>query len=313
MFLYFYQFCLAVFLLQGVLWPVLLVASGALWWRQSQRLERLRKEMGRVRRGKSGKDELSEKLLDDLPKLKPLKCANCGGAALLRETEVLCPYCGTRSELPEDYTAAARIKAEVRRLLKSAIRHWRVANVITFPLVGWFFFLMIFIEPFVLFPATLIGSNMFPDTRFDSLFVALGETTTFIIMLSAFLGFIMWMIVFIFLSKLSGDLRKKLPVVPVIEEKLQGDETASCQSCGGGIEYDKGAFVCVCGYCNVENFRVQFARRERTKSEGQKTQTKFALFGAMEIIEDFVGTFFFVSLLLGIASLLLVIVQALSN
>jgi hypothetical protein len=101
--------------------------------------------------------------------------------------------------------------------------------------------------------------------------------------------------------------------VPVFEESVRRFETASCQACGGAIEYDAGAFACACAYCNVENFRVRFARRERARSERQKTQTKSALFGASEVIEEFVGTFFFVLLILSLASALLVIVYALKN
>ncbi len=313
MFFYLYQICLVIFLLQGVLWPFLLIVSGALWWSHAQKLERLAKELEGFRKGKIKREHLSELILKDLPKLKPLKCVQCGGAVLLKETEVLCPYCETRSALPKDYAATARLKPEVKRLLKSAVNHWRVANLITFPPVSWLFFLMIFAEPLVVFPITLIGSNTYKDTWADQLFTTLGETATFIIMLSAFLGFIVWMIVFIFLSNLSKDLRKSLPAAPVFEESIRGSETAGCQSCGGGIEYDSGAFACLCDYCHVENFRVEFARRERAKAEGRKLQTKSVLFGAMAIIEDFVGTFFFVLLLLCVACVLLVIVQALAN
>ena len=79
------------------------------------------------------------------------------------------------------------------------------------------------------------------------------------------------------------------------------------------MEYDAGAFASPCPYCNVENFRVSFARRERAVTEKQKTRTKSVLFGALEIIEEFVGTFFFVLLLLSVASVILVIVYAIKN
>jgi hypothetical protein len=108
-------------------------------------------------------------------------------------------------------------------------------------------------------------------------------------------------------------LRKSLPVVPVFEGKLRGGETANCEACGGAIEYDRGDFACICSYCNVENFRVRFARRERAQAEKQKTQTKSVLFGAMEILDDFVGTFFFVSLILVGGSILLGVIYAAKN
>ncbi len=313
MFAYFYQVCLVIFLLQGISTPLLVVIAGVVWRRQSRRLESLKKELGLARLKEIKSDERLEAILKGLPKLRPLNCGDCGGSLLLRETETLCPYCGARGDVPEDYAAAVSLKSQVKALLKSALRHWRVANVLTYPLVGWLFFLFIFAEPLVLFPTVVIGSNLFPDTQFDRAFEALGETTAFLVMLSAFFGFIIWMIVFIFLTNLSKSLRVNLPVVPVFEGETRGRETASCQTCGGGIEYDAGDFACLCGYCNVENFRARFVRRERARAENQSTHTKSALFGAMEIIEDFVGTFFFVTLILAVASTLLALYYALKN
>ena len=313
MFYYFYQLCVAVFLLQGASIPFLLALSGRLWWRQNRRLEGLKKEL-KVAPSKGVKPgEVPELILKSLPVLKPLNCESCGGNVLLREAETLCPYCEARGPLPDDYAAATGLKLEVRRLYASAVRHWRAANVLTIRPARWFFLLMIFAEPFVLFPVVLIGSNLFRDTWADRAFESLGETASFFVMLSAFLGFVIWMVVFIHLAALARSLRSRLPVVPVFEEMVRRVETTGCQSCGGAIEYDAGAFACVCPYCNVENFRVRFARRERARSERQKTQTGSVLFGAMEIIEDFVGTFFFVLLLLSVASVLLVIVRTFKN
>jgi Zn finger protein HypA/HybF involved in hydrogenase expression len=293
--------------------PFLPLISGALWWRRSRRLESLERESKLTRR-KSIKPEKSiESVLEGLPKLRPLNCGNCGGSLLLQESATLCPYCLTRGELPEDYAAAVKLKAEVKSLLKSAVAHWRAANVLTNPLAGWVFLLLIFVEPLVFFPVVVIGSNVFPDTWIDRVFEALGETTTFLLMLSAFFGFVVWMVLFIFLTSLSKSLRVKLPVVPVFEAEIRGRETAGCQACGGGIEYDAGDFACLCGYCNVENFRVRFVRRERARSEERKTRTKSVLFGAMEILEDFVGTFFVVSVLLVGASILLTLFYAIKN
>jgi Zn finger protein HypA/HybF involved in hydrogenase expression len=296
MFAYFYQICLVIFLLQGISLPILMIVSGALWWKQSQQLDSLRKALDIFQKIKSG--SISELILKSLPKLKPLNCPNCGTGVLLKETETLCPNCETRGELPEDYAAAVSRKAEVKKLFKSAIRHWRVANILTLPLVSWIFFSLIFIEPLVLFPVALIGSNLFNNTWIDKAFVSLGETMSFLIVLCAFFGFVVWMIVFMLLTNLSKTLRNKLPLVPVFEGPQRGSETAGCQACGGGIEYDRGDFACMCSYCNVENFRVQFARRERIVGERQKAQTTSVFFSAMEILEDFVGMFFFLSIFL---------------
>jgi len=290
-----------------------MVGSAFLWWRQSQRLSALKKELELSRKKEIKSDNIFELILKGLPKLRPLNCINCGAGVLLQKTGTFCPHCHARADLPADYATAVSLRSKVKSLVKSAIRHWRVAKLLTNPVVRWIFFLLIFAEPLVLFPTVLIGSNVFPDTWVDEAFVALGETTSFLIMLAAFFGFIIWMIVFIFLTSLSKSLRRELPVVPVFESKIRGNETASCQACGGGIEYDAGAFACICSYCNVENYRVQFVRRERAKVEKQTTGTKSVLFGAMEILEEFVGTFAVVSIILGTASMLLTVFYAIKN
>ena len=160
----------------------------------------------------------------------------------------------------------------------------------------------------------LIGSDLYPDTWFDRAFKTLGESWTFLIMLLAFFGFIIWMVVFIFLNTMSRSLRKNLPLRPVLETPaISGSETDKCQACGGGIEYTAGDFACLCSYCSVENFRVQFVSRERSASESRSSKTRSTLFGAMTIVEDLTGTFFFViSILIG-ASVLLSLLYAAKN
>jgi len=313
MFAYFYQACAAIFILQGVATPFLLLFSGVLWWKQSRRLESLKKDLDSTPGKRLQSDQIFELILKALPKLRPLNCISCGAGLVLHKDETFCPHCHSRGDLPEDYAEAGKLKLEVKSLLKSAVKHWRVANVLTYRPVRWIFVLLIFIEPLVLFPTVLIGSNVFPDTWIDKAFESMGETTSFVIMLAAFLGFIIWMVVFIFLAGVTKGLRRDLPVVPVLEREIRGSETANCEACGGGIEYDAGDFVCVCSYCNVENFRVQFVRRKRALGEKQMKGTKTVLFGALEILEDFVGTFFFVLAILVGASLLLTIWYALKS
>jgi Zn finger protein HypA/HybF involved in hydrogenase expression len=306
MFYYFYQICIAVFLAQGVSVPLLLALSGRLWWKQSKRLEALKGELKVAREIRAG--EIPELILKSLPVLKPLSCASCGGILLLQETETRCPYCEARGPLPEDYAEATALRSEVRKLYASAARHWRAADLLTFRPARLLFVLLIFAEPFVIFPAVLVGGNLYGDTWADRALESMGETAGFFVMLAAFLGFVVWMVVFIHLAALAKSLRRNLPAAPAFEKGARGVEAASCQTCGGAIEYDAGAFACVCPYCNVENFRVRFTRRERARSETLKTRTKSALFGAMEVIEEFEGTFFFVLLFLTLASALLALV-----
>lgn len=314
MFRYFYQLCASIFMLQGVLLPLLVAVSGLIAWRQNRKLERLKEEL-HIERGKSLKaSEISGLALEQLPKLKPLNCASCGAGLLLKEHETLCPNCDSRAASPEDYAVAARLKREVKRLFKSAVRHWRSANILTLWPVGWLFRLMIFAEPLVIFPVTIIGSNLYPDTWLDRMLERLGEDVSFLIMLMAFFGFIIWMVVFIFLAGLSKSLRRKLPLVPLIEGAAAGgSETAGCQACGGGIEYERGDFVTLCSYCNVANYRAQFVRRSRAAGEKQQTEARSVLFGAMEILDEFLGTFFIVTLILVSGTVILGVVYAIKN
>lgn len=313
MFAYLYQLCVVIFLLQGVSTPFVLAALGLLTWRQSRRLEALEKMLKRARRDEVKSGDAFERILAGLPKLKPLKCDECAGSVLLRADATLCTYCGTSGDLPEDYAAAVSLKSRLRRLLRSARAHWRVARILTHPVIRWVFILLIFAEPFVLFPAVVIGSSVYRDAWVDRAFGALGESVGFVVMLSAFLGFIVWMVVFILLSGLSKSLRKQLPAVPVFAPETRGRETARCQTCGGGIEYGAGDFACLCDYCNVVNLRVSFARRERAVAGGQLEQTKSLLFDAMRINDEYVGTAFFTLAILVGACLLLTLFYAIKN
>ena len=313
MFLYFYQIGLVVFLLQGVLTPLLVIAAGFVWQRQNRHLSAFELELREAKAMGRAAGRL-ESIIDRLPKLKPLNCSSCGAGMLLHADETLCSHCGVKGPLPDDYAAAVTLRPLVAGLVRSALRHWRLANFLTHPIVRSSFFLLIFFEPLVLFPVVLIGSNIYPDTWFDRAFTALGESGTFLIVLSAFFGFIIWMVVFIFLSTLSKSLRKDLPLKPKFEtDEISARETGNCQACGGGIEYAGGDFACLCAYCSVENFRVQFVSSERAASESRRSKTRSLLFGAMAIVEDFAGTFFFVLTILVGASVLLSLFYAVKN
>ncbi|MDI1243376.1 MAG: hypothetical protein PSX80_15800 [bacterium] len=313
MLFYFYHICLAVFLLQGISIPFLVIAAGLAWWKQSARLAQLERGVSAADR-KDKRNGAIESLIERLPNLAPLNCTACGAGVLLHPNETVCPHCGTCGPLPGDYAVAVNLKSQLKGLVKSAVRHWRVANFFTHPVAAWAFFLLIFVEPLIVFPAVVIGSGLYSDTLFDRTLISLGETTAFLIMLSAFLGFVMWMVVFMFLHTLSKSLRRKLPLRPAFEtQTISKTETANCRSCGGGIEYDGADFACLCDYCNVENFRVKFAHRERAQAQTHHTAANRLLFGAMEIVEDFTGTFFFVLTILALSSVLLSLFYAAKN
>ncbi len=132
-----------ILLLQGIFLPFLLIISRILWLKQRRKRARLVRELllsdtarlrelktrmtpqeareslkkesgispaGETKYFKKAKSsEISELILNNLPKLKPLKCGNCGSGVLLKETGTLCSYCGARSRLPDDYKVAVSL------------------------------------------------------------------------------------------------------------------------------------------------------------------------------------------------------------
>jgi hypothetical protein len=296
---YFYQTCVAIALLQGISLPFVILVFRSLSRRQRQESADLKAELNLVRgvRGRKTKStDISRLIHDDVPKLQPLNCEACGAGVLLKETGTLCPNCETKGKLPEDYTAAVSLRREVKKLLKSALRHWRVANILTLPLATSGFIALGVIEPLLALLLTAIIQTR-GNTVADRLMASLGTPLDALVYLFLISGIVIWSLMLLCLAVTGFELRKKLPVVPVFEEKLRSRETAACCSCGGAIEYDGDDFACICSYCNVENFRVLFTRRKRAEGEQQKTETNFALFGARRIIENYV-TLVYVSALI---------------
>jgi hypothetical protein len=307
MFRQIYEAGLALFLLQGVSIPILLLVSGTAWFRQMSRLSVLQKALVRDRK-RHGKTLKS--LLDLVPKLRPLSCANCGSPVALGVSSATCTGCRSVSDLPEDFRATMALRRALARLSTAAIRHWFVARILTAAPVRWFFVLMIFAEP-LLFVLVLIGSGTYDDTFIDRAFERMGEAWAFALMVMAFAGFILWMIVFLFLSSVAKELRSKTTAFPDFRTREIGNpEFSTCMSCGGGIRFGSGSFACLCGYCAVANFRAEHARRERARSEERQLLTRGSLFGAMEIIEGFTGTFFVTMAILSLGFGILILFSA---
>lgn len=288
---YFYQTCIVISLLQGISLPFVIIIFRTLSRRQRREKASLKKELDVVRGHKTKSTDISKLIHDDLPKLQPLNCDTCGAGVLLKETGTLCPHCERQSSLPEDYAAAVLLRRELKKLLKSAVRHWRLANTLTLPLVTGLFILAGVVEPLLaLFLPVIIRSTSgtLPNTLADILMAWLGTPLDGIVYLFLISGIVIWTLMFLCLAVTGLDLRKKLPTVPVFGKKLRSSETANCHSCNGAVEYDQDDFACLCSYCNVENFRVRFTSLKRTESEEQRARAHFALFGAMGIIENYV-------------------------
>lgn len=302
MFRQFYEMTAWVFMLQGVLIPWLVVVASFFWFRQMARSTALETSIGQDR---SQSDRTLTALLRGLPKLKPLYCAGCGGAIVLEEEAGICTNCRALSALPEDYAATRSLRVSLRRLTASAIRHWWVARLLTSTPARLGFFVMIFAEPLI-FMIVLIGAGTYRDTVLDRALEWVGEPWAYVLGGMAFCGFIIWMIVFVALTNLSKELRRELPPAPAFA-KSQGEtmEFAECRSCGGGLHFGSRAFACLCTYCRVENFRADYAGRQRAESEAARVDTKSTLFAAMEIISGFTVTFFVTMTILALAFALL--------
>ncbi len=310
LFWYVYNFSVVVFFLQGLSIPFLLLGSGALWRRQNRRLEALRAKKKRTLKPSGRKEERLEAILGSLPRLRPLNCVNCGGAVLLRDTEAECPSCGARTDLPEDYAATASLRHEVTALVQSALAHWRVARFLTHPVTGVALFLLALFE-FLLFPVVLIGAATYSDSWLDPALQRIEDIGGSLgIGVTAFVGWFLWMFMFPMLRSVSKAARQQMPAPSVLATGTGEREASSCQSCGGGIEYGSGDFACVCNYCNVVNYREQFARGELTKAQTERTKASSVLFGAMEVIDDVNGTFLFVMAILIVGFAFVVLGQA---
>ena len=291
-----YEAAAIVFLLQGVLIPLLLVLFGTAWLRQTSRLALMKRLVGGA--GKRKEKRLSA-LLEAVPKLQPLTCAPCGSPMVLEDKSARCISCDSQAALPEDYRATRNLRRRLPRLAAAAIRHWRVARTLTATPVRWLLWLMI-LSPPLLFVIVLIGAGTYRDTFLDRAIDSIGDGWALAITLFALAAFILWMMVFGLLAALSKALRQKLPAFPDLRRTAAEPEFATCRSCGGGIRFGRGRLACLCAYCTVPSFRAEQARRERGRSEDDQARMRWSLFGAMEIIEKFTATIFFaMAILLG--------------
>ncbi|MCY7347374.1 MAG: hypothetical protein LH614_14285 [Pyrinomonadaceae bacterium] len=327
---YIYQIFVLIFLLQGFSLPFLMLLFRILQSRQErvglknivfdnvsdlnrQEFERLKI----VRKDELSSHQISEFVLNSTPHLKPLKCLNCSAGVLLRESETFCPHCSTHGDLPEDYAKAVALKAGNKKLLERAVEHWRAANILTFPRLNVVCIVLAILEPLLLAPVVVNGAYSFPNNSVEGLLAPLGNAAIGGIYSLSMLGVFIWVWIFLGFAFESAELRRKLPIAPILNETISERETTICQSCGGAIEYGGEDFACLCPYCNVENFRVRFTRVKGARHAEQKEQINFVLYGAMEIIEYYVTLFYGLMLVFALVPMLLgaigLLVYALSN
>ena len=297
----YYETALLIFLFQGITLPFIVLLVYLICTRQWRRLQALQQQ------GRAGQVRAAfAQSMIALPSFRPLNCPQCGAIMLLGANGVHCSHCQHREALPKDYLHAAVLKGHVQRLLKSALWSWRLARVLTSRFAIGLLCVLLFVEPFVLVPLMLTGSAKYPHTIVGYWFAPWQKARLPDLRVGlSIMGGLAWWLGFAMLASLAMNMRKKLPVLPVFTKQLRGREIAACQSCGGGIEYDRGAFATICGYCHVENYRVQFARSERRSAEQQQSQAKFALFDALTITNEFLFTGWILGAMCVVAAILL--------
>ncbi len=309
-----YEVSTFVFLLQGALLVPLILWACYAWYRQMARWSALEKALGEDREQHK---RTRSRLLERLPHLQPMNCANCGGALALETDRMTCTACRDRTPLPEDYTATIALRRRLRSVTRAATRDWRIARLLVASPVRIFFLLWIFAQP-AMFGILMIGAVEYPDSAIERVIAPLGESWATLLMGLSFAGFIMWMIASIMLANLAKELRgrqRDFPALAALAVPITAGGVAydNCQSCGGGVRFDARAFACLCNYCGVENYRAAKTARERADTEARHLDTGTSLFGAMEIIEDFTATFAITMTILGVGFLLLFFFSALSG
>lgn len=218
-------------------------------------------------------------IADRLPKLQPINCANCGAGVPLREAEMVCPSCGTKSATPESYFDVARTRKEVNEKIRQAAAYIRKAR---FLVSNWarYATLLFAIWLVVTLIAVLIlfnNGNLEPyQTYFSSkAFFALGSVSNCFWVVSLLFGFAIW----------SPDLKKAIPTIE-LDENLGQAENTNCSQCGGAIQYLSNDLATVCGYCGVETYRAKLAWKLRNLTNDANHKASFSLLEAKRTVED---------------------------
>lgn len=209
---------------------------------------------------------------DELPHLAPLKCEQCGAGVPLKPTDMKCPRCDISIPVPEDYARTVRLRALVAERMERAVAAWRRANLFTAWPLRWTLWL---IAP-VWLAATITG--LFSNIG-NSLFAI--KTSVAFLALFALIGGISLTIAFWTYAAYLNGTRRRLPVIPVVGQKVGEAELTNCHLCGGGISYAAGDLAAICGYCGGETYRVKLARRAHRVAAEEKDQATLSLYDAM--------------------------------
>ncbi len=230
---------------------------------------------------KKGKSPLI--IQDNLAKLKPINCLNCGAGVPLSENEMICPNCGTKSKAPENYFDVAHAREAINGKLRDAASYLKRADLLASNWVRLAIGLLVLWLGFslIMFLVLSYNGNFEP---YQSWFKAnviiktvskLAVFTWFFWIISLTLGFLSW----------SPRLRKTLPTIE-FNDKLGTIETANCSNCGGAISYQSNDLATVCGYCGVETYRAKLAWKLKNLTNSAHEKANFSLIEAKKYAED---------------------------
>ena len=209
---------------------------------------------------------------DELPHLVPLKCEQCGAGVPLKSADMKCPRCGTSIPVPEDYAATVRLRAVVAERMERAVAAWRRANLFTAWPLRW--------TLWGLAPAWLAATILGLFTNIGNSLFAIKTSVAFLALFALIGGISLTAAFWTYAAYLNGT-RRRLPLIPVVGQKVGEAELTNCHLCGGGISYAAGDLAAVCGYCGGETYRVKLARRARAVAAEEKEQATLSLYDAM--------------------------------
>lgn len=229
---------------------------------------------------------------DGLPRLAPLKCAQCAAPVPIVPDKMACPSCAAPLAVPEDYRETLTLRAQSAKNFRRAESEWRKAWRYSMPLVTN---LLLLVSTLYL-AAWLLGLlSPFTLTRPLMAFISIilsGVT------LSAGLFFYTFYLM---------SAHRLLPPLPAIGKEVGREEVAGCRQCGAALAFAAGALVSGCGYCGSESYRVALARSARRVAAEEEATTAVSVYHAVVELEERRKGVFIAVAVIGTAVLLFVL------
>lgn len=241
---------------------------------------------------------------DGLPRLKPLKCAQCAAPFPIARSKN-CPNCASPVNIPEDYTETLALRAKANEGLKKAEKIWRRANFYS--------------KPIITIPLALIGL-IWLVASVGGLFSSYMTVRPVTLYVSTILGGLTFSVAFMTAGLYLAAERRLIPPMPVTGKAVGDEELISCQTCGAAAQFDAGQLVTECGYCGTELFRARVARSAHQIASEEETGAATSVYDAMIALDDrrrfafkaiaSIGTFLLVTLAVVSAAIVVIIILA---